>query len=217
MKKIFLINFFVSLTMLSFAQHNSDIGIFAGISSYMGDINPKKYFYSPSPAYGGLYRYNINKRYALRLNVIYSTIKGSDLDFPNIYHPDRPNVSFSTSLLNLGGNFEFNFLPYAPTENQWDYSTYITAGLGYSVIMNSTANAKNHVNIPFGVGIKVNITDRLSSGAELTFHKTFTDTLDGVAGPLEKSLVHNNDWYSFIGVFITYKFFKFAAKCPAYN
>lgn len=217
MKKILLVNLFVSFTLLSFAQRHADFGIFAGMSSYMGDINPKKYFYSPSPVFGGLYRYNINKRYALRFNAFYGTIKGSDFDFPNIYHPDRPNISFSTSLLNLGGNLEFNFLPYTPTVNQWDYSTYITAGLGYSLILNSNVNAKNHINIPFGVGVKINITDRLSSGAELTFHKTFTDTLDGVAGPLEKSLVHNNDWYSFFGVFITYKFFKFAANCPAYN
>ncbi len=207
----------MSFTLLSFSQRNSDIGIFSGFSYYMGDINPKKYFYSPSPSFGGIYRYNINRRYALRANAFYGRLKGNDLDFPNHYHPDRPSVSFTTTLLDLGGNFEFNFLPYTPTINQWEYSTYITAGLGYSLILNSTAGARNHFTIPFGVGLKVNITNRLSSGAEMTFRKTFTDKIDGVENPLASSPVHNNDWYSFFGVFITYKFFKFAADCPAYN
>ena len=217
MKKILLVSFFICITLVSIAQHKADIGLFAGMSYYMGDINPKRYFYSPSPAFGGIYRYNINKRYALRFNAYYATIKGSDFDFPKNYHPDRPSVSFSTSLLDLGSNIEFNFLPYIPTVNRLDYSTYITAGLGYSLILGSTVNAKNTFTIPFGAGIKINISDRLSSGAELTFRKTFTDVLDGIGGPLEKSLIHNNDWYSFFGVFITYKFFKFAANCPAYN
>jgi hypothetical protein len=38
-----------------------------------------------------------------------------------------------------------------------------------------------------------------------------------VENQLGNTLLNNNDWYSFIGVFITYKFFKFAADCPAYN
>ncbi len=51
------------------AQRDSDYGVFGGISYYMGDINPEKYFYAPSPALGIIYRYNFHPRHAIRTNI----------------------------------------------------------------------------------------------------------------------------------------------------
>ena len=44
-----------------------------------------------------------------------------------------------------------------------------------------------------------------------------TGLMDWKILPEYHSVIHNNDWYSFLGVFITYKFFNFAAECPAYK
>ena len=73
------------------------------------------------------------------------------------------------------------------------------------------------MTIPFGFGVKTNLTDRLSAGLEWSYRKTFYDKIDNVESPLGKSILHNNDWYSTYGLFITYKFVKFAADCPVYK
>jgi hypothetical protein len=202
------------------AQRNADIGVFAGTAYYMGDINPNRHFYRPSLSFGFLYRYNINARYAVRANAYVVDLSGNDLDFPERLNPDRPlnPQRFQTSLLDLALQAEFNFLSYTPSGVNWEYSPYITAGLAGSMIMGSDVDATNTLTIPFGIGVKVNLTSRLSGGAEWGFRKTFSDALDGVENPSgTSSLIHNNDWYSIIGIFITYKFFNFATECPAYD
>ena len=77
---------------------------------------------------------------------------------------------------------------------------------------------QTYLSLPFGVGVKVNFPSRISAGAEWSFRKSFNDRIDGVENPSGlHSLIHNNDWYSFLGIFITFKFFNFAAECPAYK
>lgn len=207
-------------TSTVWAQRNADIGAFVGTSYYMGDINPSKHLYRPSVSFGLLYRYNVNMRWALRANAYYIDISGNDLDFPGRLNPDRPlnPRQFHTSLLDIALQTEFNFLPFSPEAGNWVYSPYISAGFAGSMILSSDANAMNTLSIPFGLGIKVNLSPRLSAGAEWGLRKSFSDSIDGVENPSGSvSLIHNNDWYSFMGIFITYKFFNFATECPVYD
>jgi len=202
------------------AQRNANVGVFGGVSYYMGDINPNRHFYRPAPAFGGLYRYNINTRYSIRANGYYARLAGNDADFPDIYRPDRPAnpASFSTSLVDLSLQIEFNFFPHIPNLRRWDTTPYLTTGISGALVTGSDAGAQNFLSIPMGIGMKTTLTKRLSAGAEFAFRKSFSDNIDGVANPSDiRSSIHNNDWYSFMGVFITYKFFNFAAGCPAYE
>jgi hypothetical protein len=203
-----------------FAQRDANIGVFAGTAYYMGDINPNRHFYRSRISIGGLYRYNLNTRYAIRVSAYYADISGDDQDFPGTLHPDRPNspASFSTSLLDIALQVEYNFLPYTPNLGRWAYTPYISTGIAGTLITGSTADAPNTLSFPLGIGVKVNLTSRLSAGAEWTFRKTFSDQIDGLKNPSGVgALLHNNDWYSFAGVFITFKFFNFATDCPAYK
>jgi hypothetical protein len=211
---------FVSGTFPVIAQRNANIGLFAGTAYYMGDINPNRHFYRPSLSIGALYRYNLNTRYAIRGNAYYVHLSGNDLDFPEIQHPDRPfsPARFNTSLVDLNVQVEYNFLPFTPNVGQWAYTPYLATGFAGGLILSSDAGASNFVSFPFSAGVKINITSRLSAGAEWSFRKTFSDYIDGLDNPSgTASLLHNNDWYSFLGVFITFKFFNFAASCPAYK
>jgi opacity protein-like surface antigen len=205
----------------SIAQRKADVGVFIGGSYYLGDINPNRQFYSPSYAIGGIYRYNFNKWLSLRLNGIYTSLTGNDADFPNLRHPQRGDVSFRTNLLDAAAQLEINFLPYLPADKPKDVAAYIALGAGYNTIIGSSSTGpqtpNNHPAFIFGTGVKYNVDSRLSTGLEWSFRKTFSDNLDGVVGADGNSLIHNNDWYSLFGIFITYKFFKFASECPAYN
>jgi hypothetical protein len=202
------------------SQRNANIGIFGGVSYYMGDINPNRHLYRPAPSFGALYRYNLNTRFALRGSAYYADLSGSDLDFPEITHPDRPTspATFNTSLLDLALLVEFNFLPFTPNVGNLSYTPYISTGISGALISGTNASAENLVSFPFGLGVKVNLTKRISTGAEWSFRKTFSDRVDGLENPSGTvTFLHNNDWYSLLGVFITFKFFNFAAECPAYN
>ena len=195
------------------AQRITDYGLLGGVTYYNGEINPTRQFYSPSPAFGGFFRVNINKRYAIRLSGIYGTLKGSDNDFPNRILTDRPPQTFSNALMDFSSQLEFNFMPYITGEDRFLNSVYAAGGLGYALVLGS----RNSLTIPFGVGFKINLTERLSAGAEWSFRKTFVGDIDNLPNLLDHTLVNNNDWYSFFGLFISYKFVKFAADCPAYK
>lgn len=210
---------FMSTGTLS-AQRQANFGLFAGTTYYMGDINPNRHFYRPSPAFGALYRYNLNSRYAIRGSAYFAYLSGDDMDFPGILHPDRPvsPASFYTSLLDFAIQVEYNFLPFTPNLGKWSYTPYISTGLAAGLVLASDADVNNFASFPFGIGVKMNFTSRISVGAEYSFRKTFSDQIDGLANPSgTSSVLHNNDWYSFLGVFITFKFFNFAVECPAYK
>jgi hypothetical protein len=224
---ILLILFLVFSSHHASAQRKSDIGLIGGASYYLGDINHGQHFYSPSPAGGIIYRYNLNPRHSFRFSGIYTSLKGSDSDFKDEYQLWE-NRSFKTNVIDLAITTEFNFKDYEPTKLRKNrHSPYVTAGIGYASVMGSVveaprdpdAMAKSSTTIIFGGGFKYNLARRWSMGAEWTFRKNLNDLIDGVEniGADEGVFFHNNDWYSIVGIFVTYKIFNWREDCPAYD
>lgn len=216
MKRVPWIFFFIGLFISVEAQRNSDYGIFAGASSYFGDINPDRLFYSPLPAGGILYRYNFHPRQALRANLFYGGLRGSDSDFDNNFQQMRGS-SFSGSAGELAVQFEFNFLPYSTQGKIWDFSPYFAAGAG--IVFINTVTTSVEPIIPFSVGFKVNVLKNMGLEAEYGFRKTFYDNFDGLNDMVaqdHQGFIHNNDWYSFTGIVLTWKIYNKLAGCPAY-
>jgi hypothetical protein len=223
MKKIKIIVVFIALPMLAHAQRNSDLGLIAGTDFYLGDINPDKVFLTPRYMVGPVIRYNFNKRYAIRFQAVYANLAGDENPDRNITKRPAP-VSFSVNFVNVASQVEYNFFDYKQGDKHSLGTPYVFGGLGYSVVLSSKVSPSGvepigHYTMPFGVGAKFNITRRLSSGLEWSLNKNFSDRIDGVISPLPdgEKLFYGNDWYSFLGLFITYKFFKFADDCPAYD
>lgn len=220
MRKL-LILFLVMLATAGLkAQRKSDIGILGGTGFYLGDINQEKVFYKPGYNFGFIYRYNFEKRTSLRFKLQYIKQSGSDNDFDNFIVGRNPNT-FSIAMLNPALQVEYNFFPYLTGVKSYKWTPYVFGGVGYSIALSSSSTAglpaKDHINIPFGAGIKINLGDRLSGGVDWTFNKTFSDRIDGVVPPIGETFLFKNDWYNLFGLFITYKFFKFAADCPVYD
>jgi hypothetical protein len=95
---------------------------------------------------------------------------------------------------------------------------YLAGGAGVAFV-NTTSFATIPV-IPFSIGYKVNIYKNLGLEAEYGFRKTFYDNFDGLkdlVAPSDYGVIHHNDWYSFTGVAVTWKFFTRLAGCPAYG
>ncbi len=217
MKRVPWIFLFLCLSITAAGQRNSDYGIFAGVSSYLGDINPNRLMYSPLPAAGVFYRYNFHPRHSLRGNIFFGGLKGDDLDFKNSFQINRA-ASFSGIIGELAVQFEFNFLPYTTEGKFWDFTPYLAAGAGVTFI--NSASLTFQPAIPFSAGFKVNIYKNMGLEAEYGFRKTFYDNFDGLndmVAPSDFAWLHNNDWYSFAGIALTWKIFNNLAGCPAYS
>jgi len=209
----------------AFAQGKShEIGLFTGAAYYTGELNNGVPFYSPSIAYGILYRYNINKRYALKFSGTFSTLTGDDALSDNAYQLNRGH-RFSTFVSDFAAMFEFSFLPFQAASMHEYFSFYVTAGLG-AFYMQSPAEIPVHPTLPFGIGFKYGVSKRVAISGEWTYRKTFTDYIDQLlpdeysSGSLpikQNSYDNSKDWYSFAGITITYKFALGRHSCPAYG
>ena len=214
MKKLIGLLIFTLVPLVVFSQRNADYGVFGGVSSYFGDINPEKMLYSPRPAAGMFYRYNLHPRHSLRANLFAGGLRANDTDFNNSFQQNRA-ASFSGTVAELALQFEFNFFPYSTEGKKWNYTPYFAAGVGGAYI-NTNEDVMFCPVIPVTFGFKINIKKNLGLEAEYGFRKTFYDNFDGVENPTY-AWTHNNDWYTFTGVCITWKVFSNLAKCAVYN
>lgn len=205
MKKIFLLGTIILSTILSQAQKYWDLGFFVGSSYYIGDINPGKHFKSTDthPSFGLHLRKNTNSRWSFKSTFKYGKVSAKDSDSDDLFQKNR-NLSFESVLIEAGGLVEFNFLSYNPynksTYFQYpDYFTpYVFIGLTGFYFEPKTELNGNRYNlrdlktegktyqpysfaIPFGMGIKLRITERIGIEFEYGFRKTFTDYLDDVS------------------------------------
>ena len=213
----------LSLSISVFGQRNADYGIFGGMSSYMGDINTNRLFYSPSPAGGLFYRYNLHPRQSIRANIFIGGLQGSDFDFNNSFQQTR-DTAFSGFVGEGAIQFEFNFLPYSTQGKRWNYTPYIAAGVGFAYFNTDSPinNKPFQPVIPFSVGFKINIHKNLGLELEYGFRKTFYDNFDGLEDNIypehnKKAWLHNNDWYSFAGISLTWKIYNRLLGCPAFK
>jgi len=223
MKRLFGFLLSILLTLSVSGQRSADYGIFGGVSSYMGDINPNHLFYSPGLAGGLFYRYNLHPRQSIRANIFLGGIKGNDFDFNNSFQQAR-NSAFSGIAGEGVLQFEFNFLPYSTQGKRWNYTPYFAAGLGIAYLNTDSPLEYKHIQpvIPFSIGFKINIYKNLGLEVEYGFRKTFYDNFDGVKDKIRQESgdelrLYNNDWYSFAGISFTWKMYNKLLGCPAFK
>jgi len=215
---IFLIGF---LAIKALAQPSVDVGVFVGAGTYFGDMTKIDFQKSINPAYGGFVRFNFNPRYALRFNVINGTI-GAQGEYD--YQPQNPNPNdlswnFKKNVLDISLNFEWNYLKYIVGDKETHWSTFIFGGVGMQTFKYSIAGIDGSEiapTIPFGLGVKYNLSKRWGIGIEGGLRKSFSDKLDNLDDPLSSvnadkiqikytDQLHNNDWTSYMGIHLVYK------------
>jgi len=226
----------------SLSAQTMEAGVFAGGSYYLGDLNPGRQFQNYQIAYGVLARYDINDRWAVKLSGYRGTVKGNSSQ--STFLPDR-DLSFTSSVTDISAVAEFNFFDfYIGSRKNW-ITPYIYTGFSFflfnpkngGVSLRELGTEGQNVGydgrkpyktysfgIPFGLGVKISLTQRLGLTVFWEMHKTFTDYLDDVSTTypavpdkysdptgtytegMQRGNSRNNDWYSFSGVTLTYKF-----------
>lgn len=207
----------ILITVVSSAQQNADWGISAGASTYLGDLNPGNLLSSPGVVAGVFYRYNFHPRNSIRASLLTASLSGSDINSGNEFQIAR-GESFSGLITEMAGIYEFNFFPYSTTGRRWTSSPYLAGGLAICFI-STGVNTYTPV-IPFAFGYKVSFYKNMGLEFEYGFRKTFYDNFDGLIDPVDpghNAWTHNNDWYTFASVSLTWKMFYRLMGCPAYE
>lgn len=217
------------------AQRRVDVGGFLGASYYLGDLNPGGHFKNSHPAVGALIRYNFSYRWSLKGALTLGSISGAYPSKNVVLSPLTPDsYQFKRTMLDLSGMVEFNFLPFDhPFIENSNFTPYLTVGLATTEYRRYEVDSQQGNNksvfllsLPFGLGVKYKLTDWVRIGAEWTLRKTFVDDLDLItsqppvnpADPYafhETAQYHNNDWYSFAGVIVSFSMFDRKISCQA--
>ncbi|MFT5054193.1 MAG: hypothetical protein ACI97X_001218 [Oceanospirillaceae bacterium] len=271
MKKGIFITLTFLLPFMAMAQR-SEVGIQGGVSFYMGDLNPTSVFKFVQPAGGIFYRYNFTEHWAIRGNAILGWVNANDADSDTPAQRDR-NLSFSSQVLEFSLYGELNFFRYTPGDmkhpiapfifggvalfkfnpkaeidgSQYELQPLGTEGQGTTFYPDLKQYSLTTMSIPFGLGVKANLSKKFSVGLEWGMRYTFTDFLDDVSGVYanpdivlqergetasqlsDRSLSgttnidrqrgnsKTNDWYSFALLTFSYKIPGRPVKCAAYG
>lgn len=190
-------------SLTSVAQDRLELGLMAGGSYYLGEMNPSQQFKMTRPAAAFFGRYMANDRIAFRGQVGYFGTAGKyDSSSGDVYSSAvapsgggfkegqtevvRPlDCDFENGLIDVSFLGEFNFLSFDHMfrKDQTRFTPYLALGLGCTAYSHYKAGAKKRqfvLSLPFGFGVKYKVNKLLRLGLEWTFHKTFTDELECV-------------------------------------
>lgn len=219
-------------SFFSFAQKTTEFGLLLGRSYYLGEINPSTHLGNGvgSFNYGATFRYNLNKRYSLKATASRTTLQAEDqvseLDF-NLAR----DASFENEVTEFAATIEFNFLPYETGDPDHFFSPYLFIGFSLygsspEILINENevpeADEGQSTNLayPFGAGLKLSLSQKLSLSFEWGFRKTSNDNLDGLpnrfAELYEWGKNYDNDWFVANNFMLTFKLSD-PGPCPAYN
>jgi len=187
-----------------------EVGLFGGGSYYLGEMNPGTHFKNTHLAYGVLARLNTNRRIAFTFSVYHGTIEGTDNVTGRVdtVPANQPGYySFKTGLNDISATASFNFLEYFTGSKRHFWTPYVFGGLGFNF-----SEFAASLNVPFGLGFKFGLSERLGAGIEWGMRKTFTDKLDNVNFTEYQSGLDTGkdktgtwDWFNFFGINLTYK------------
>ncbi len=204
MKKLLLVLLF-PLGVFAQEKHH-EVGIFAGTSSYFGDLQERLIPNAGYRAAGGLtYKYFLHPSLGLRFGVNYASLWGADSVSESPVIKNR-NLDFETNLIELYSGIEINLLPVE--RDYYKVSPYIFAGIGlfyYNPYTQGVDNSKIYlrplstegqglkqypnrkpyslvnVGFPLGGGVKFFVGKEVMISAEMGFRYTLTDYLDDVS------------------------------------
>lgn len=208
---------FVALLLLSLVPARSraqnpivqegEFGIGLGGAHYFGDLNTRAGLNRPKQAATVFFRKNFSNYIAVRIGASYARLGYSDVYNSHNEYMYRRNLSFNSNIWELAIQGDFNFFRFMPGEPGYNYTPYITFGVGAfaydpfaylngekvflrplgtegqgsSLYPKRKLYSTMAMCIPFGVGVKYALNERINIGFEILHRFTNTDYLDDVS------------------------------------
>ena len=199
MKKLFFFLAFSSLALMANAQHNLNVNLFLGTSNYSGDMQDKQFTFNQSHLAGGIgLSYEITNHFSVRAAFKLGKVSADDKYGRN----EARNLNFSSHLSEGSLDIQYLITPlgqhvFSPyvfagiAVYHFDPYTFDSTGTKYYLKPLSTEGEgfvegrKNYsltqFSIPFGVGVKMPLSDDINVGFEVGYRKLFTDYIDDVS------------------------------------
>ena len=181
-------------------EYHAEIGVNGGGSYYLGDAN-SQLFNNTQFAYSGFFRYCLNPRLAAKIEIANTVVSGTGFK----------NQALATDVCG-----EFNFFDLEKSEfKQFSktFSPYIFGGFG-GVAYSRSFN----MSIPFGIGMKVKLGNRLNFNAQWTTRLLLADNLEGLpefnnSNGLNGTNIFNNDILSTFTIGLSVDIWKKLCDC----
>ena len=184
-----------------------EFGVGVGAAHYFGDLNTRASLNRPKIAGSVFFRKNFGNYIAVRLGASFARVGYSDVYNTHNDYMRRRNLSFNSNIWELALQGDFNFFRFMPGEPGYNFTPYVTLGAGVfnydpfayldgekyflrPLNLEGQGNA-NYPDrkpyssmalcIPFGVGIKYSVNERINIGFEIVHRFTKTDYLDDVS------------------------------------
>jgi Domain of unknown function (DUF6089) len=207
---VFCINLFL-LPGKSAAQdaivQEGEFGIGLGAGHYFGDLNTRASLNRPKIAASIFFRKNFNNYVSARLGASFARLGYSDVYNTHNEYMYRRNLSFNSNVWELSLQGDFNFFRFLPGEADYNFTPYVTFGVGafsydpFAYLANEKVflrplgtegqgsalypDRKQYstmgISFPVGAGIKYALNDRINIGFEILHRFTNTDYLDDVS------------------------------------
>ena len=187
--------------------HEGEFGLSLGGAHYFGDLNTRAKLNRPKLAVGVFFRKQFGNYVGLRVAGHFAQVGYSDVFNTHNEYQRRRNLSFNSKIFELTVQGDFNFFKFVPADPYHRFTPYVTLGLGffsydpYAYLGNRKVflrplgtEGQGHVDykdrkqyntmalcIPFGVGVKYALNERMNLGFEIVHRFTGTDYLDDVS------------------------------------
>jgi hypothetical protein len=184
-----------------------EFGISAGAAHYFGDLNTSAKFNRPKLALGVFFRKQFGNYIGLRVAANYARIGYSDVYNTDNEFQQRRNLSFNSNIFELALQGDFNFFKFIPGDPYHAFTPYVTLGIGvfsydpFAYLDNQKVflrplgtegqgtaaypDRKPYNTmafcLPFGVGVKYALNNRMNIGFEVLHRFSNTDYLDDVS------------------------------------
>ena len=195
-------------TLVSGAQNSivqeGEFGVGVGAAHYFGDLNTRARVNRPKIAASAFFRKNFGNYIALRVGASFAQLGYSDVYNTHNEYMFRRNLSFNTNVWELALQGDFNFYRFLPGEPGLNFTPYITLGAGIfnydpyayldgqkhllrplgtegqgsSLYPDRQQYSSMGISIPFGVGVKYSLNERMNVGFEVVHRFTNSDYLD---------------------------------------
>ncbi|MCR5679549.1 MAG: DUF6089 family protein [Prevotella sp.] len=212
-------------------EYRLEVGGGLALTAYEGDFNGNL-LRGNQPMIAAVAKYKMNPRMAWAATLGVGKLKGSSKNTDTWYPQLAENpVEFSTPLTTFDLRYEYNFWPFGTGQEYHGarpFTPFFALGAGLAFtgkpkLTYATAqapvdplpDAKSTVafQLPFGLGVKYKLKQRLNITAEWMMHFTGSDRLDGVEDPYgikSSGMFKNTDCYSTLQISLTYDLW---AKC----
>jgi len=184
-----------------------EFGIGLGAAHYFGDLNTRAKVNRPKMAATVFFRKNFSNYISARIGASFARIGYSDVYNTDNEYMYRRNLSFNSNIWELALQGDFNFFRFMPGESGFNFTPYITLGVGAfsydpfaylgkekiflrplgtegqgsTLYPDRKQYSTMGISIPFGAGIKYSLNERFNIEFEILHRYTNTDYLDDIS------------------------------------